>query len=213
MKLYHYVHCPFCIRVRMTLGYLKIPYESIVLSYDDEETPKKLTKAKMLPILSDGEKSMNESLDIMLYLDKTNLFRINERRNEPFFQEIELLLNELGKDIHSLAMPHWVYTKEFNETSRQYFQTKKEIKRGPFKDLIAQKKSFLNSLAPKLLEVEKMLEAGLLGKELSLYDILIASHLWGLYIVPEFQFSIKLHNYLQSIAERVSFDYHKDLWR
>src|SRR5690606_13996657 len=118
-----------------------------------------------------------------------------------------------GKDIHSLAMPYWIYTKEFNEVSRQYFQSKKEAKRGPFKNLVTNKKSFLNSLEPKLLEVEKMLDKKLLGGELSLYDILIASHLWGLYVVPEFQFSIKLHNYLQNIAVLTGFDYHRDLWR
>ena len=39
LKLYHYVHCPFCVRVRMILGFLQLPYQSIVLPYDDEVTP------------------------------------------------------------------------------------------------------------------------------------------------------------------------------
>ena len=61
MKLYHYVHCPFCVRVRMGLGYLGINFESIVLAYDDEKTPVKLTGKKMLPILvSDDGKAHNE---------------------------------------------------------------------------------------------------------------------------------------------------------
>ena len=37
IKLYHYVHCPFCVRVRLALGFLNIPFESHVIAYDDEE--------------------------------------------------------------------------------------------------------------------------------------------------------------------------------
>ena len=51
IQLYHYVHCPFCVRVRMALGHLKIPYESIVLPYDEEEIPLEMCQKKMLPIL------------------------------------------------------------------------------------------------------------------------------------------------------------------
>jgi glutaredoxin 2 len=72
LKFYHYVHCPFCVRVRMTLGLLDLPYESVVVSYDDEITPVKLTGTKMLPIMSIDGKVMNESLDIMAKLDTGN---------------------------------------------------------------------------------------------------------------------------------------------
>ena len=49
--------------------------------------------------------------------------------------------------------------------------------------------------------------------ELTLNDILIGSHLWGMYIFPEFQFSPKIHNYLQSIKLKCHFEYHSDYWK
>ena len=64
--LYHYIHCPFCLRVRMAYGFFKIPYKSIVLDYSEEKIPIDLCGKKMLPIASfpDG-KLLNESLDII----------------------------------------------------------------------------------------------------------------------------------------------------
>ena len=71
MKLYHYVHCPFCVRVRMAAGFLNTSYESIVVPYDDEATPINLTGKKMLPIwVNDKRLAQNESLDIIKNLDQ-----------------------------------------------------------------------------------------------------------------------------------------------
>lgn len=213
MKLYHYVHCPFCIRVRMALGFLKLDYESIVLPYDDESTPIMLTGVKMLPILESKGKAVNESLDIIKLLDRKNLLQTKDLLGSPIFNKIEALLQKLGSDIHSLAMPYWIYTPEFNQDSREYFQKKKEEKRGPFKTLVKNKETFLKSLAQNLIELENELQNDFILERFSVLDIMIASHLWGLYVVPEFQFSIKLNNYLQNIARLSSFNYHEDLWR
>ncbi len=51
ITLYHYVHCPFCVRVRMAFGHLKVPYKSVVVPYDDAKTPIDLCQVKMLPII------------------------------------------------------------------------------------------------------------------------------------------------------------------
>jgi len=204
-KLYHYVHCPFCVRVRMALGYLNIPYESKVLRYDDEATPTKLTGVKMLPILQFEGGAMNESLDIIKFLDKENKLK-------PSGNDIGPLLNELGNPIHSLAMPYWIYTPEFDQVSRDYFKNKKEIKRGPFKDLVLRKDEFIQELMPLLKKVEDDLHPFYQSATFGLNDILLAAHLWGLYIVPEFQFSEKLHTYLQSVKNICHFNYHHDFW-
>ena len=213
MKLYHYVHCPFCIRVRMALGFLKIPYESIVLPYDDEKTPVELTGKKMLPILQIKERALNESLDIIQLLDQNNLLQTKELITAPRFAEIESYLSVLGNDVHSLAMPYWIYTPEFNANSRAYFQKKKEEKRGPFKELVKNKLIFQSSLQKNLNQFEQELTGDFILEQFSVLDLMIASHLWGLYVVPEFQFSVKLNNYLQNIARITSFNYHEDLWR
>ncbi len=210
--LYHYIHCPFCVRVRMALGLLQIPYISKVVPYNDEQTPIALTGKKMLPIMTlDDGKVMNESLDIIRNLDTGS--KINFSLYLSASEEIETLLSKLGSDVHSLCMPYWVWTPEFDENSRKYFQDKKEVKRGPFKNLIKNKDEYLSSLNKNLLQLESELSKFYRSEELTVADIMIASHLWGMYIFPEFQFSEKIHHYLQRVKEECSFDYHEDYWK
>lgn len=212
LELYHYVHCPFCVRVRMALGLFNLPYISEVLAYDDEVTPVNLTGKKMLPILQDEETVMNESLDIILYLDKKNQLDVKAALTQPEYQALEIRLSELGSLVHSLAMPYWVGTPEFNDQSRDYFIKKKSFKRGPFPSLIKNQSTFLSSLTPLLEVLEKDLNPFYRSGKIGLYDILIASQLWGLYVVPEFRFSEKVHNYLQRVKTETSFNYHQDFW-
>lgn len=212
LTLYHYVHCPFCVRVRMALGYLNVEYKSKVVPYDDELTPVKLTGKKMLPILAHDNGAMNESLDIIKYLDKKNVLKVDEYVTSHSFKELETTLNKIGSAVHSLAMPYWMYTPEFTESSRQYFQSKKEQKRGPFSELVKNQKIYIDELKPHLGQIEKDLSPFYHSSHLSIEDILIASHLWGLYVVPEFQFSEKMHKYLQSIKQICNFNYHQDFW-
>lgn len=207
ITLYHYAHCPFCLRVRFAFGLLGIKYKSIVLPYCDEETPKSLTGVKMLPIVADKDEALNESLDIIKKYDCDKKLIINFD-----LEELNLFLSKLGSPIHNLCMPYWIYTKEFNEKSRVYFQKKKELKRGPFNKLIQNKEKYLTELAPLLNELEHKLNPFYESHQLGLADICIASHLWGLYIFPEFQFSSKIHQYLQTIKSKCNFEYHLDLW-
>lgn len=213
MKLYHYVHCPFCIRVRMGLGLLQISYESIIVAYNDEQTPVKLTGVKMLPILVDDKGiAQNESLDILKGLDKKD--QLSWSMLEKNKDEIENLINKIGSPVHSLCMPYWVWTPEFDEKSRQYFQSKKEIKRGPFKKLIQNKDQYLKALNEILdNDLEKNLKPFYKSSTLTIVDIMIAAHLWGMYIFPEFQFTPVVHHYLQSIKNATHFDYHQDFWK
>src|SRR5690606_10180512 len=95
--LYHYVHCPYCVRVRMTLGFLGEKYLSKVLPYDDEQTPVELTGTKMLPIWQrDDGSSMNESLDIIKELDRANKIPKDFLSDAKKVEWIEGWLNLLG---------------------------------------------------------------------------------------------------------------------
>ena len=212
MKLYHYVHCPFCVRVRMACGLLNFEYQSIVLPYDDEKTPIDLCQKKMLPIATfDNGNSLNESLDIIRAIDSTN--ELTNSTNASAILEQDTLLNKLGKNVHNLAMPYWIYTPEFNESSREYFQSKKEVKRGPFKDLVKKRDQFISALNQDLNGLENDLIPFYQSKKFTLLDILLASHLWGMYVVPEYQFPDKIHRYLQGVKEYCHFDYHQDFWK
>jgi glutaredoxin 2 len=210
---YHYVHCPFCIRVRMAAGLLQIPYKSVVLPYDDEVTPVNLTGKKMLPIMVIDGKPMNESLDIMQALDKNNVLKINSLKTDSNFQPFNELLTKLGANVHNLAMPYWIFTPEFNDSSRDYFQRKKEQKRGPFKDLVKKQDTFIKEISADLSLVSQELKPFYRSNIFTVYDILLAAHIWGLYVVPEFQFEEKIHQYLQNVKEHCHFDYHQDFWR
>lgn len=211
MRLFHYVHCPFCVRVRMVLGFLDLQFESEIVPYNEEEKLIRLTGRKMLPIMEIEGKYINESLDLIAALDKDN--KLSTRESIQSYQlETEPILNSLGKEIHSLAMPYWSWTPEFNEDSRQYFQSKKEAKRGPFKELVWKQVDLIKALNTKLEENSYLFERDLDNQQVNLTDILVASHLWGMYIVPEFQFSEKVHKFLQNVKRQTQFDYHRDFW-
>lgn len=212
MHLYHYAHCPFCVRVRMVAGFLNLSYNSQILPYNEEDLPIKLTGKKMLPILTlDGE-NINESLEIIQKLDINNKLKSVEVISE-YTDKIEPILNALGSDVHSLAMPYWMWTPEFDDSSREYFQSKKEAKRGPFKELVRNKEKFISSLEEKLQANRSLFQKDLSSQKLDLKDILIAAHLWGMYIVPEFQFNTEIHNFLQEVGKQSNFNYHEDFWK
>jgi len=195
----------------MVLGFLNLPYESILLPYDDEETPIKLAKKKMLPIMDFGDGFItNESLIIIEHLDKDDSLKTSLLTGELRIQ-IEGMLNELGHNIHSLCMPYFIKTKEFNEKSREYFVKKKEAKRGLFENLILNRENFLVPLEEDLEILEEQIGPYFLGAEFSIFDILIASHLWGLYLLPDFSFSENLEVYLQDVKDLCKFEYHQDL--
>jgi glutaredoxin 2 len=197
----------------MGFGLLGISYESKVLPYNDEQTPIKLAGTKMLPILEISEgKAINESLNILKKFDPQNLLAWQVQ--DLLSNEVETLISKIASPIHSLCMPYWIWTPEFNTESRIYFQTKKEVKRGPFKNLIKNKEVHLKILNDVLSnELENKLTPFYNSSTLTIVDIMIASHIWGMYIFPEFQFSVKMHQYLQSVKHLTHFDYHQDFWK
>lgn len=198
----------------MAANFLKKPFESVVLPYDDEKTPIKLMGVKMLPIMefSDSTKS-NESLDIIEIMDTTNSLSLNKLNNEVDRKELEDLLSQIGSSVHSLVMPYWMWTNEFDDISRKYFQDKKEAKRGPFHELINKHPELLETLGNTLSKLETNISPFYKSESLTIFDIMIASHIWGMYVYPEFQFSTKIHNYLQQIKSKCNFNYHEDFWK
>lgn len=213
IKLYHYIHCPYCVRVRLVLGLLNLEWESAPLPYHDEKTPLDLTGVKMLPIIEIEGAPSNESLDIIVKLDKDNALENSRLEDKKLLSEVENILSQFSLPVHSLCMPYWAWTKEFNEVSRNYFQTKKEKKRGPFHLLVQDKQKYLDMLPPLFEELAKELKPYFRSDKLTILDIMISSHLWGLYIYPEFQFPKEIHEYLMKIKESCKFDYHEDFWK
>lgn len=207
LVLYHYVHCPYCVRVRMALGFLNLSYESRVVAYDDQKTPVDLIGVKMLPILSITGVPMKESLDIIRKLDAGDSLR-----NSSDISSAESFIKSVNNAIHSLAMPHWIYTQEFTPSAREYFLKQKVAKRGPFEELVARKSEFIAELKPFFEQLKSQLKPFFQSSEMRIQDIMIASHMWGLYMVPEFQFPDEVHQYLQNVKRNCRFNYHQDYW-
>lgn len=210
LELYHYVHCPFCVRVRMAAGFLGISYKSNVVPYDDEKTPIDLIGKKMLPVMVKDGVAHPESLDIIRILDTTNKLQ----SDLPLSPELQTLLGKVGELVHNLAMPYWVWTPEFDDESRIYYIKKKSIKRGPFELLVKRRQEFEKPLLTLLKNNEDAIKQFWGGqRSVTISDISLAAHLWGLYVVPEFRFPEAWHDFLQRVKHDCRFDYHADYWR
>ncbi len=206
LTLYHYIHCPYCVRVRLALGFLQLPWTSQVLPYHDEATPITLTGKKMLPIMEIDGRAMNESREIIQRLDVNNLLQ------NDLWQDMDMTLGLLADKIHNLAMPYWVWMPEFSAESRLYFVTKKSSKRGPFSVLAQRRSEFEIPLQAQLSLLESELTPFWQSQQLSIRDIALAAHLWGLFVVPEFRFSQKWYDYLMKVKELCRFDYYQQHW-
>lgn len=231
VTLYHYIHCPYCIRVRMALGYLQIAYKSNLLHYADESTPIKCTGKKMAPFISylanddlhqgnlQGNpansaplKFMNESLNIIEFLDQKNILKTKEFKLNQTEHPVELFLQKISPDLFNLCMPYYAFSHEFNDEDRIYFRAKKELKRGPLKILASKKDYFATKVMEHIEGLVLKSKPFLNGRELVIDDIVLASHLWGLYLVPEFRMKDDLHEYLQAVKQQCHFCYEEQLW-
>lgn len=204
ITLYHYIHCPFCVRVRLALGYLGLSWNSIVLPYEDEKTPIELAGKKMLPIAKIDNQVMNESLNIIAKIDR------NQVLSQVLDPSLEQSLQTIGEYIHSLVMPYWIWTPEFSESSRQYFKKKKEIKRGPFEILVTRRQEFEVPINEWLARNQDLIHPYWKSESLAISDIALAAHLWGLHLLPNFHFPPKWHHYLQTIQRECHFNYLMD---
>jgi glutaredoxin 2 len=214
ITLYHYLHCPFCIRVRLVCGLLGIEYNSEVLPYSDEESPIKLTGKKMAPILQKYDGTfMNESLDIISYLDTAGTLKVHGTNAESTLQEINEWIGKISKPLFNLLMPYYLNNIEFSDQDRLYFQRKKEIKRGPFRELAKNRNQFIQEVNEYLMGIKNHFQPYYKSSDIQLHDILLTSHLWGLYLAYDYRVPEWLHQYLQLVSHTCHFSYDWDWWK
>eukprot|EP00536_Pseudo-nitzschia_multiseries_P004026 jgi/Psemu1/187130/e_gw1.65.74.1 len=79
--LYNYDHCPFCVRVRLALGFKNVKHNLIFLANDDVYTPTSLVGKKIAPIMrfpsgntDDEDLIMKESMDIIEFIENDERF-------------------------------------------------------------------------------------------------------------------------------------------
>lgn len=196
----------------MALGFLNLKYESIVLPYEDEETPIKFCGKKMLPIWQKSDGSyMNESLDIIAHLDTENKLGTKSNGLTDRYSEVDQICQSIGKNLHSMAMPYWIYTFEFNDKSRAYFLNKKEPKRGPMDELQKKRDQFVGPLTETLNQLSQKIGPFFdKNQSLNVLDLMLGAHMWGVFVVPELQIPVPIYDYLMRIKAETNFNYHQD---
>ena len=69
LKLYQFEYCPYCAKVRKKLDELGLKYEKIEV--DPKNKPKIVIElGGTVPVIDDNGRIMNESDDIVAYLEK-----------------------------------------------------------------------------------------------------------------------------------------------
>lgn len=198
----------------MTLGLLNIPYHSVILSYSDETTPVQLTGKKMAPFIKKEDGAyLNESLDIMEYLDELQILKIRMTKQTDTFQQTENFITTISTPLFNLLMPFYLNGKEFSDQDKAYFQRQKEIKRGPFHNLVHRRQEFIVEINAHVEKLCQGLTPYYQSTHLGLCDILITSHLWGMYLAHSYRVPPKLHDYLQRVSAQCHFVYDADLWK
>ncbi|MEM7647410.1 MAG: glutaredoxin 2, partial [Pseudomonadota bacterium] len=176
MKLFHYDHCPYCVKARMIFGIKNVPLELETLLNDDEETPISMIGKKMLPILQKEDGSfLPESLDIIKFIDEDPRYGspvVGPSKNDP---ELIDWLKGVREYHYGLAMPRWIQMdlEEFKTPAAiQYFTDKKELSIGPFADNMEKTQVFLLIANEHLAKLEKLIVGSryFWGSELTLDD-------------------------------------------
>lgn len=213
LTLYHYDHCPYCVKARMIFGLKHIPFQLKALLYDDEITPHSFIGAKMLPILKTEKEYMPESLDIVRYVDDHfNRPLVNWREDTQLNQ----WLDKCGDNSYFLAMPRWVKAplEEFKTpSSREYFQRKKEQHIGPFPEALNNTKSLIEEMEECLKELETLFsnKDKYWKSQLSVNDFHLFAYLRMLSIVKDISFPEKVASYMKTLSEESKLPLHHSI--
>lgn len=210
MKLYHYPHCPFCQRVRLFLGYKNIPYESLVLSYEDTNTPQKLCKSQTLPIFDFGDGIiMNESLNIIREIENRFPHPIGFLGPvEGLFQWASMAMISLPRYFDMLLPAYFDHYKEFkdNQKTAQYFKSSKEKKRGKSFDQLKEESPeiFKNNIIPQIEEIIEKVEDEffLMGPTFTVADCVLAADLSGLRLVHNINLPSEISSYIDRVEQK-----------
>lgn len=204
MKLYIYDHCPFCVRARMIFGLRGIPFDTVVLSNDDEDTPIRMIGAKQVPILEKYDGSfMGESLDIVRHIDES---AGKGRLKEDIRPEIQTWFDKVGDYSNKLSQPRYIRAglPEFaTPEAIAYFQTKKEKTIGSFAKNLDKTAQYLDTLHQDLSELSALTRSsdGLNG-ETGMEDILVFPVLRNLTIVRGIEWPSEILSYLDTMSAK-----------
>ncbi len=213
-KLYHYDHCPYCVKARMIFGLKGIDFQDEVLLNDDEKTPIEMIGQKMVPILiKENGDILPESLDIIKYIDSQNgetLIHWSEST-----QEMTQWLTDSRDYVYFLAMPRWVQAdlEEFKtQGAKDYFTKKKEGFVGPFPAVLAETKKYVKLAHEALDKLSPLIQSPFVyGAEVHVDDFHVFANLRSLSIVKGLKFPEKVQQYMNHMSEASKVPLHSDI--
>lgn len=224
-RVYVYDHCPFCVRVRLALGYKNVKHEVFFMANDDKQTPMKLVGKKVAPIfeLRDEGFAMMESMDIIKKIDseerygQTNVIAPQSERKDikAWMKSTQDLLRTLHRPRYMMAtLPEFA-----QKDSRDYFvaghqlppyekaQWKEELDMATkwklYREAFEKTPQLLPELNAKLRELEAMIHCEYYcteGSGFSYDDIDLWARLRSLTLVKGAQFGPKTRAYIDNIA-------------
>ncbi|WP_264289342.1 glutaredoxin 2 [Duffyella gerundensis] len=208
MKLYIYEHCPFCVKARMIFGLKNLPVELIVLSNDDEETPRRLIGQKMVPILQKADGSaMAESMDIVHFVDNSD--------GQPLLTggtnaAIADWLRRVNGYVYKLITPR-VAEAPFAEfdtlEARAYFKNKKEATMGDFSELKSHSAGLIKNISDDLRQLDKLIvQPNAVNGELSEDDINLFPLLRSLTLVAGVNYPSRVAEYRDNMAKQTQIN-------
>ncbi|WGK68417.1 glutaredoxin 2 [Candidatus Haliotispira prima] len=207
MKLYHYDHCPYCVRARMIIGWKGLNVEEEILANADEQSHYDLVGAKIVPILKKDDGSyMTESLDIVDYIDK-NYGQVLLQDNPADYQDTKLSrwLDAAAEPARHLVHPRniRIFQQDFPaRADRDYYETKKSRSIGSFATAFENSAGYIAALAPLLEELKPLLESkALQGATPDYADILLFPILRSLSHVEGLIFPAEVRSYMERIGE------------
>lgn len=200
MKLYIFYHCPFCVRACMIFGLKNIPITLETIMEGDSATPIRLVGKKGVPILKkDNGSYMNESMDIVHYIDKLYGAEI---ANKPVDKWVEAWTNALSPAMFKLVVPRFnrLDLPEFATPQARAAAVARETKAfGDLSALIAQTPAFITSLRAPLAEIENRLSV---AQRVSSNDFIIYPWLRSLSVVKDLPLGKLTRAYMQDMSEK-----------
>ena len=205
MKLYHYEHCPFCVRVRMIIGWKNLDIEEEILANADEQRHYDLIGAKIVPILEkqDGTR-IKESLDIVAYID--------QNYDMPLLPSNTQSVNPspaLGSWLENVATParHLVHPRNIrifsmdfpSQKDKDYYEKKKSQSIGSFDTAFAQSATYIEAMKPLLNDLIAWLPPQ--NTKPSYDDIFLFPVLRSLSHVQGLMFPAEVYHYMERISQ------------
>jgi glutaredoxin 2 len=209
LTLFAYQQCPFCVRPRLALGLLNVPFNLKFITVDDADTPTKMIGAQMVPILEKEDGTfMGESLDIVKYLETKHG---NVMDSTPAPEPIVSWLANNKMRIFQLTLPrflqkHDVFPELATSAAREYYKTTREKnlfkKEGGFEEHFKHSQQYIDEISDSLAEIEHLFPGEAFGNGQNLSDLEMNIFPWlrNLTITKGVRWPPKIHKYLDFVS-------------